>query len=284
MTTTTATTEFLWLEITGKCQSSCSHCYASSGPDGTTGAMTTPRWKTVITDAAVAGVRRIQFIGGEPTLHPDLAALIRHALEAGMQAEVYTNLVHVTDQQWAAFRQQGVSLATSYYSDDRREHEQITGRDTLRQTTANIERAVQDQIPLRVGIIHVLEDQRVTEAAALLGRLGVTRVGEDRQRLLGRAGAGGVEELCGHCGDGVAAVMPDGGVRPCVMARWMTAGNVTVQPLSEILMGDAMRELVESIPVAAADPCNPDKTGCKPKKDGGDCQPAEKPACNPKHK
>jgi hypothetical protein len=50
----------------------------------------------------------------------------------------------------------------------------ITGRDTLRQTRANIELAVLDEIPIRVGTVHVLEDQRVTEAAALLGRLGVT--------------------------------------------------------------------------------------------------------------
>ncbi len=77
--------------------------------------------------------------------------------------------------------------------------------------------------------------------------------------------------------------MPDGGVRPCVMARWMTARNVADQPLGEILTGARMRELIESIPTAAANPCNPDKTGCNPKQDGGDCQPAEKPACKPKH-
>ena len=281
---TTHPTDFLWLEITGQCQLTCGHCYASSGPDGSTGAMSTADWERVITDAAAAGVTRVQIIGGEPTMHPDLAGLILHALANGVHVEVYTNLVHVTPAQWDVFRLGGVKLATSWYTDDRDEHEQIAGRDTYRQTLANIERAVQYEIPLRVGIIHVLEGQRVAEAAALLGRLGVTNVSEDRQRLLGRAGAGGVEELCGHCGDGIAAVMPDGGVRPCVMARWMTAGNVANQPLGEILAGEKMRELIESIPTAAANPCNPDKTGCKPKEDGGDCQPAEKPACNPKHK
>ena len=67
------------------------------------------------------------------------------------------------------------------------------------------------------------------------------------------------------------------------MARWMTAGNVGDRPLAEILTGLEMRALVESIPAAAGNPCNPDKTGCKPKEDGGDCQPAEKPVCKPKH-
>ncbi len=280
---TTTDTRMLWLEITGRCQLSCSHCYNSSGPDGTTGAMTTDDWKRVIDEAASAGVRMVQFIGGEPTMHPGLVGLVRHAAAAGLRVEVYTNLVRVTPELWAVFVQPGVSLATSWYSDDRDEHEQITGRDTFRQTLTNIELAVLDGIPLRVGIVHILEDQRVTEAAALLGRYGVTDVTTDRQRLLGRAGAGGVEELCGHCGDRRAAILPDGSVAPCVMSRWMTVGNVKGQPLAEILTGARMRELIESIPVAAENPCAPDKTGCNPKQDGGDCQPAEKPACKPKH-
>jgi MoaA/NifB/PqqE/SkfB family radical SAM enzyme len=143
--------------------------------------------------------------------------------------------------------------------------------------------AILHGIPLRVGMVHVLDGQRIDEATAMLERIGVTNIGIDRRRHLGRAGAGGHAELCGHCGDGVAAVLPDGGVRPCVMSRWMTAGSVQEQSLAEILASTTMRQLVAAIP-RAANPCNPDKTGCKPKNDGGDCQPAEKPACNPKHK
>lgn len=146
--------------------------------------------------------------------------------------------------------------------------------------------AVRRGIPIRVGIIDCGDEQRVAEAEADLHSLGVTRISTDRVRGIGRAAAGeaAVDELCGHCGRGIAAVTADGTVRPCVMSRWMSAGGVREQPLAEILVSERMRELIESIPGAAANPCNPDKTGCKPKKDGGDCQPAEKPACNPKHK
>ena len=31
---------FMWLELTGKCQLACGHCYADSGPAGTHGTMT----------------------------------------------------------------------------------------------------------------------------------------------------------------------------------------------------------------------------------------------------
>lgn len=42
----------------------------------------------------------VQFIGGEPTLHPGLTSLVDHALGAGLLVEVFTNLVHVTDPLW----------------------------------------------------------------------------------------------------------------------------------------------------------------------------------------
>jgi MoaA/NifB/PqqE/SkfB family radical SAM enzyme len=70
---------FAWLEITGKCQLSCAHCYAESGPTGTHGAMSGADWHRVIDQAADLGVRMVQFIGGEPTLHPDLPELVDHA-------------------------------------------------------------------------------------------------------------------------------------------------------------------------------------------------------------
>jgi len=79
---------FVWLEITGKCQLVCEHCYASSGPAGTHGAMAADDWRRVIHEAADLGARMVQFIGGEPTLHPALPQLIDHALDAGVEVEV----------------------------------------------------------------------------------------------------------------------------------------------------------------------------------------------------
>ena len=85
-------TSFLWLEITGKCQLECVHCYAGSSPRGTHGEMVFDDWKRVISEAADAGVQHVQFIGGEPTLHPHLDELVDHALGARLRVEVgYSN-------------------------------------------------------------------------------------------------------------------------------------------------------------------------------------------------
>ena len=119
---------FVWLEITGKCQLGCEHCYADSGPKGSHGTMTLEHWQTVIGDARELGVGMVQFIGGEPTLHPHFADLVEHALGKGLKVEVFSNLVRVTDRLWDVFSKPGVSLATSYYSNEYTEHESITGR------------------------------------------------------------------------------------------------------------------------------------------------------------
>jgi MoaA/NifB/PqqE/SkfB family radical SAM enzyme len=277
------TAQFLWLEITGQCQLQCTHCYNSSGPTGTTGAMTSDDWRHVIDEAASAGVGMVQFIGGEPTMHPDLTDLIRHALDAGLRVEVYTNLVHITPAQWETFGLPGVSLATSFYTDDREQHRQITGRDTLRQTLTNIEQAVRRGIPLRVGLVRVLDEQRADEATALLERLGVTSIRIDRERKLGRAGDGGDSELCGHCGDGRAAILPDGSVSPCPMSRATRVGSVLTGSLPEALGAPmtAAAAAIRAVVGPTAGRCEPEKSdSCDPPCDPAFCQPSQ--LCTPR--
>ena len=50
-------------------------------------------------------------IGGEPTLHPGLGAIVDRALARLMRVELYTNLVHVSAEQWRLFERRYVSLA-----------------------------------------------------------------------------------------------------------------------------------------------------------------------------
>ena len=148
---------FVWLEITGRCQLECRHCYADSGPGGGHGSMTAADWRRVIDQSVELGVEMVQFIGGEPTLHPDLPDLLGYALAAGVEVEVFSNLAHVTPALWELFAQPGVHLACSYYSDRAGQHAAITGRaGSYARTRANIGEAVRRSIPLRVGVIRCL--------------------------------------------------------------------------------------------------------------------------------
>lgn len=283
---------FVALELTGRCNLTCGHCFADAGPAGGHGTMTVRDWERVIGEAASLGVRTVQFIGGEPTLHPGLCALVRHAVAAGLRTEVFSNLTHVTPAQWDVLCLPGVSLATSWYAADPGVHAQVTGRRGAHaRTKANIAEAVRRGIPLRAGMVDVAGREHARAGRAELAVLGVTQVSTpDKVRGLGRAaepgtGGGDAGELCGRCGRGMAAVSPDGDVWPCVMSRWLPAGNVLTEGLGGVLAGPRWQAVVAGIPAPRAEACNPDDDddNCNPKQDGNDCRPAEVPACIPRY-
>lgn len=266
----------LWAEITGKCPLTCIHCYAGSGPDGTHGTMTPKDWERLLAEAAGLGTRMVCFIGGEPVMHPDLPRLVHHALGLGMKAEVFSNLVSVTPALWDLFGTPGVRLATSWYTGDRLEHQRITGRDTFRQTLGNIEEARRREIPLRVGLITgILPGQHAQEGEELLRARGIGNIGADHLREFGRGTNADSSQACGNCGNGRAAVLPDGSVTPCPLTRWLTAGSVHRQPLAEIVHGDRMAGSMAVIPRPTVQ-CNPHDSDCKPNAEV--CYPAY---CNP---
>jgi len=261
----------IWIELTFECQLACVHCYAGSGPGRGHGTMTAAAWEDVIRQAAALGTRQVVVIGGEPTLHPDLARLVRTALALGLAVEVYSNLVRVTPGMWELFSAPGVSLATSWYTTDRAEHAAITGgRDTWRQTRANIAEAVQRGIPLRAGVIGgIVAGQQAQAAQQELQALGVDGIDRDDLRQLGRGTIADPSQACGHCGRGIAAILPDGSVTPCPLTRWLRAGNVRDAPLGTIVAAP-LAAVTSALPLPRG-ACNPE---CSP---NAPCTPQ----CNP---
>ena len=80
----------LTLAITAACNLRCIGC--RYGRDFMVGArLDLDTVKAVLDDGRAAGVGRVRFYGGEPLLHPDLPAMIRHAAELGMEPYVTTN-------------------------------------------------------------------------------------------------------------------------------------------------------------------------------------------------
>jgi MoaA/NifB/PqqE/SkfB family radical SAM enzyme len=194
---------------------------------------------------------------------------------------VLSNLVRVTPQLWDTFARPGVRLATSYYSDKPGEHAEVTGRrGSHDRTAANIAEAVRRSISLRVGVIDVMDGQRVNQAKQQLVGLGVGEIGTDRLRQVGRGvrtQVPSVSQLCGNCARGNVAVSSTGEVWPCVFARWMPVGNVRTANLADIIAGSDMASasatLDEQFGSLTAGPCDP--------KCGPNCGPACVPQCWP---
>lgn len=249
--------KFAWLEVTGLCNEHCDHCYADSSPKGAHGTMTVRDWLRVISELADMGTLDVQFIGGEPTLYPYLPALIRHARTAGLGVEVFSNMTHIRAELWDVFRECGVKLATSYYSDSAEDHDAVTKlRGSHKRTRENIQKALALGIPLRGGVVAVRPEQRVHEAAQDLLALGVEQVGGDRTRAFGRGSRGAtptIADLCGHCAHEKCAIGPTGDVWPCVLGRFLKIGNVQHSPVAEIWGGLRMGEVLADIRAVLGD-------------------------------
>ncbi|MFF4754441.1 radical SAM protein [Streptomyces sp. NPDC002514] len=237
------TPRFLWLDLTRKCQLSCTHCYNESGPEGTHGTMTADDWRRVLDQAHAAGVTGVQLTGGEVTMHPEAPALVEYASRLGLKVEVYSNLVHMTPEWWGVLLRTGAGLATSYYSHWADDHNAVTSRPTHARTRANIEWAVKAGVPIRVSMVRSQPDQDITETVNELRAIGVQRIRSDRVRPFGRGSNGDAPDvagLCGRCGVNRAPISPDRTVSPCVFSGWLDAGNVLTSALANILSSPAM--------------------------------------------
>lgn len=276
------TTGLLWLDLTRKCQLACKHCHNGSGPDGTHGSMTAEDWTRVLDEAAAVGVPRVQFTGGEVTMHPDAPTLIDHALKLGLAVEIYSNLVHVNEGWWKLLRYKGVSLATSYYGLEDA-HNAVTRRNSHARTRANIVKAVTDEIPIRVSVIVSDPSDTGNETKRELQAIGVRNVRVDHVRPFGRAANGqepSANGLCGRCGDGRASIGPNGSVSPCVFSTWLSVGNVHDAPLGTILSGPEIAQANAGIRAGRNRGCGPDSP-CGPDSDARTCSPDTDDECSP---
>ncbi|GAA2707565.1 MULTISPECIES: radical SAM protein [Streptomyces] len=266
------------LELTAKCNEQCSFCCTGSGPGMSHGTMSLADWQRVLDEIAALRIPAVQFIGGESTLSPFLPALVEHARDRRLAVEVYSNLSHVRPALWDLFSRAGVRPATSYYSDDAAQHDVITRtRGSHARTRENICTAIRRGIPLRVGLIHVLENQRIRQAEAELRSLGVQHIRVDRVRKVGRAAEPalsepGLDELCGRCFHQRAAISPDGDVYGCILSRHLVAGSIRENGLRAVLTGAAWAEMTSTVPAP--------RTACTPD-DSNDCDPANTEACLP---
>jgi MoaA/NifB/PqqE/SkfB family radical SAM enzyme len=242
---------FLWLEITGRCNLACAHCYASSGPGlPVTERMTFADWRRVIHEARAVGCRRLQFIGGEPTIHPDLPALLEYATQVGFRrCEVFTNATILRDDLVQTFASLGVLVHFSFYSFDPVVHDQITGQTgSFERTVEGIRQLVRRKVRLAAGLILLPQNAaHLKPTKKLLRRLGVKTIGIDRVRGIGR-GAQFVPrtsvpsgELCGYCWSGKLCIDPNGDAHPCVFSRFVSVGNVLDDGIGTIVAGARLR-------------------------------------------
>lgn len=287
--------ELLWLELTNVCNLSCVHCYADSGPSTQShDCLDESEYLRVISDARKAGCKKIQFIGGEPTLNTSLPKYLAAASDLKFKyIEVFSNLNRLSPLISSAIIRSGAAVATSFYSYDPDTHDSITRRKgSFKSTLSNIQRLSNCGVPLRAGFIEMEENAgHFDQTKSLLQSVGVRRVNFDRIRAIGRGKAKSVSQsLCGHCSKGSLCVSSTGAVFPCIMSREWEVGSVKTATLSSIAYSDELthaRKLLDSKFAEGApdyNSCNPEDKchpgACGPQVDApDDCDPRE--MCTP---
>jgi hypothetical protein len=165
----------------------------------------------------------------------------------------------ITEKLLECFVAHDVSVLVSFYSYDQAAHDKITKHNkSFQKTVDGIRRLIFNNIPTTVCVIEMdINKGHFQHTKSFLTNLGVNNVHFDAIRGVGRGvGVSGpsrdinseragkpelaFSELCGQCGNGKLAILPDGAVSPCVMARSRTVGSALETSLYELLGGIQM--------------------------------------------
>lgn len=228
--------DMVWLELTRRCNLNCLHCYADAGVTAPLqGRMSLDDWLAAIDEALDLGTRAVQFIGGEPTLHPHFRTLLDYVGRASLDlVEIYTNATRLTDEMVGWLKHNGARVAASFYAAAPEVHDAVTLRPgSWRRTIAGLERALAADLPVRIGVIETAENKgHVPQTVAFLKRLGIRDIGVDAERGIGRgrrqaAAAAGEDfsQLCGRCGQARLCITASGDIYPCVFSRRTRLGD-----------------------------------------------------------
>lgn len=264
----------LFLELLGRCNERCVHCYADSAPS-VTGALDRDLVLAVIDQAAAEGFRRIQFTGGDPLLCGFLPEVVAHAAARGVpHIEIFTNGLALTPELLDQIVPHRPTFAFSFYSTDPQAHDRVTRTPgSHRRTLAAIDRAVARGLTTRAAVVVLEPSTDVDAVVALLRAHGVGMVSWTRTYAVGRgteiAGAGvagaragasgpqtvegGGHTAPGGAGRGKLCVTYTGDVVPCIFQRDNVLGNVrSGGTLSGIVAGARARaEARRGLPIAA---------------------------------
>ena len=93
----------LWLYTNYDCNLACDYCCVVSGPRADPRRLPADRIRTLVDQAAAAGLERVFLTGGEPTLRPDLPDLIEYITDR-LPLTLLTNAMLLRGPRWARLR------------------------------------------------------------------------------------------------------------------------------------------------------------------------------------
>ena len=266
--------DFMWLEVTNKCNLKCIHCYNDNlNKHSCFESRDNENRMRVIADAYNLGCRKIQFIGGEPFLLGDrLLEMTGFAKNKGYDfVEVFTNGMLVEEKQIDFLVKQSVSVAVSFYGQNSHIHSQVTlDGSSFDKTVDNLKKMKKAGLKIRIGLIIMdINQDYIKETVDFLKKeLMIDNVTYDIVRPVGK----GVNEKLipikfvetyqlkfqkfskcsldmfrkmknGHnCFSSKICITANGEVIPCIMEREIIFGNAFKSSLESILENEKNKQ------------------------------------------
>lgn len=118
---------YVQFELTEQCNNRCYFCYNPLGHIGGQ-EFDLPKIKDILKQLHDAGVFRINFNGGEPTIRPDFRSILEYATGLGFELHMNTNSTLITDDLAHFISLYMKSVCTSILHSNKEEHDRMTGR------------------------------------------------------------------------------------------------------------------------------------------------------------
>jgi len=266
--------DFMWLNLTSRCNLTCLHCYQESSPSVLEDTLALRDWESVIEQGFAVGCRRLQFIGGEPLIFKEIFDLAAYAGDMGYELiEIFTNGTLVNPERIETIKRLGINVAISLYSDIPEIHDSVTTKPGSFYQTLNAMKLLKEAgVPTRVGVVVMRQNQNTVDSTIrLVQEFGFG--GGDSVDLIRTIGRGKnpanfpdneyVEKYglmrkplfvtseqdfirnCFYnpCWVGKIAVESSGNSYPCVAARSHIVGNILEQSIEQVIESTSLQQL-----------------------------------------
>lgn len=259
--------DFLWLELTAKCNNRCLHCYSESDIHSEETAVPHARWLELLCEARAEGATGVQLIGGEPLLYSSWQELVEKAAALQYQyIEIFTNATLIREEDIDFFKRHHVHVATTIYAAHAAVHDSVTKNPgSFERTLSAVKRMLAAGVPVRIAsIIMKVNEAEAENILRLCQQLGVDPQPPDVIRPTGRGDDDSLlpenyrrlpvrppfavdpgdffqAQCINPCLAGKIAVTANGDVFPCIFARSMVCGNILQTPLRDVIRGAALQ-------------------------------------------
>lgn len=146
----------LWsiqVEITGKCNERCIHCYIPNSFKEQGVHMSLSNFKNLVDEFAEMGGLYITLTGGEVLMHKDFSAMLRYCREKDLQITILSNLMSLTDDIVHVMKEVNVNMVNvSLYSISPSIHDSITKvKGSCKKTMTAIEKLRENDVPVQIS-------------------------------------------------------------------------------------------------------------------------------------